>query len=60
MVDLGPYTFEVLLAYAGALAGLIVLVGATLWKGRQVASRLAEVEARRKQAKPAPVQEAAE
>lgn len=60
MVDLGAYTTEVLLAYAGALGGLIVLVVASIWKGRKVARRLDEVEARRKGATPKTVPEAAE
>jgi len=58
-MELGPYTFEVLLAYAGSLAGLIGIVGASVWQARKVARRLNEVEARRKSAS-VPLPEAAE
>lgn len=44
--DLGKYAFAVLSSYGASLAliGLIVLL--TLWQGRRVKRRLAEVEAR--------------
>ena len=46
MPDLGKYAFAVLSSYGASLAllGLIVLL--TLWQGRRVKRRLAEVEAR--------------
>jgi len=47
MVDLGQYAVPVLAAYAGTISALIVLIGASLVRARQVARQLAEVEARR-------------
>jgi heme exporter protein D len=48
MVDLGQYAVPVLSAYAGTIAALIVLVGASIWRARRVARDLSVVEARRK------------
>ncbi|WP_371258132.1 heme exporter protein CcmD [Jannaschia sp. CCS1] len=47
MVDLGQYAGPVLAAYAGTIACLIGLVGASVMRARRVAQRLAEVEARK-------------
>lgn len=47
MVDLGQYAVPVLSAYAGTLAALVVLIGASILRARRVARRLNEVEARR-------------
>ena len=55
MVALGPYTFEVLTAYAGALGLLFLLITVSIWRGRRVARRLMDVEARRKRASVPPV-----
>lgn len=48
MLDLGEYAVPVLSAYAGTIACLVVLVGASILRARRVAKRLAEVEARRR------------
>lgn len=45
MPELGKYATEVLSAYAGSLALLIVLVGLTLHKGRKAKADLARAEA---------------
>ncbi|MEM1273684.1 MAG: heme exporter protein CcmD [Pseudomonadota bacterium] len=47
MPDLGPYTFEVLLAYGGALGMLFVLLALSIWRSRRTQRRLTEVEERR-------------
>lgn len=47
MVDLGPYTVTVLSAYAGTIACILGLIGASILRARRVARRLTEVEARR-------------
>ncbi|MBD1205566.1 MAG: heme exporter protein CcmD [Rhodobacteraceae bacterium] len=46
MPDLGKYAFEVLSSYAASLLLLALIVGLTVWQGRRVKRRLAEVEAR--------------
>ncbi len=50
MPDLGPYTTEVLMAYAGALTLLAVLVIVSIRRARRVRRRLDEIEARRRAA----------
>lgn len=45
--DLGPYVVEVLSAYAGTLALLLILVAGSVWQGRKTRIRLEEFEARR-------------
>lgn len=47
MLDLGQYAAPVLGAYAGTIACLGVLVAGSVLRARQVARRLAEVEARK-------------
>lgn len=46
MPDLGKYAFAVLSSYAASLFLLAVIVGLTVWQGRRVKRRLAEIEAR--------------
>lgn len=46
MPDLGKYAFAVLASYGASLALLVVIVGMTVWQGRRVKRRLAEVERR--------------
>lgn len=46
MPDLGKYAFEVLSSYAASLALLAMIVALTVWQGRRIKRRLAEVEAR--------------
>ena len=45
--DLGPYAVEVLSAYAGTLALLLILVAGSVLQGRRTRLRLKEFEARR-------------
>ncbi|MBF9026102.1 heme exporter protein CcmD [Rhodobacterales bacterium HKCCD6035] len=45
--DLGSYAVEVLSAYAGTLALLLILVASSVWQGRKTRIRLEEFEARR-------------
>ena len=45
--DLGSYAVEVLSAYAGTLALLLILVAGSVWQGRKTRTRLEEFEARR-------------
>ena len=45
--DLGSYAVEVLSAYAGTLALLLILVAGYVWQGRKTRIRLEEFEARR-------------
>ncbi|MDB2548179.1 heme exporter protein CcmD [Paracoccaceae bacterium] len=45
--DLGPYAVEVLSAYAGTLALLLILVAGSVLQGRKTRLRLEEFEARR-------------
>lgn len=46
MPDLGRYAFEVLSSYAASLLLLVLIVAMTVWQGRRVKRRLAEIEAR--------------
>ena len=46
MPDLGKYAFEVLASYGASLALLALIVALTIWRGRRVKRRLAEIEAR--------------
>lgn len=46
MPDLGKYAFEVLSSYAASLVLLGLIVALSVWQGRRVKRRLAEVEAR--------------
>jgi heme exporter protein D len=46
MPDLGKYAATVLSAYGGALALLVALVAASLWRSARVARALREVEER--------------
>lgn len=46
MPDLGKYAFEVLASYGASLMLLGLIVAVTVWRGRRVKRRLAEVEAR--------------
>ncbi|WP_216364877.1 MULTISPECIES: heme exporter protein CcmD [Rhodobacterales] len=47
MPDLGRYATEVLSAYAGSLALLILVVVVSIWQARRVQRRLNSVEERR-------------
>ncbi|QBY00044.1 heme exporter protein CcmD [Rhodophyticola sp. CCM32] len=47
MPDLGRYATEVLLAYGGSLALLVVMVAASVWQSRRVRRRLEAMETRR-------------
>ena len=47
--DLGKYADTVLSAYGASIIMLVVLVGASLWKGKRVRSDLEQVEARTRQ-----------
>lgn len=47
MPDLGRYATEVLSAYAGAIALLVILIAASVWKARKVLRQLREAENRR-------------
>jgi len=47
MPDLGRYATEVLSAYAGAIALLVLLIVASVWKARKVLRQLREAETRR-------------
>jgi heme exporter protein D len=47
MPDLGRYATEVLMAYGGSIALLLIIVGVSIWKAGQVRRRLEVVEARR-------------
>ncbi len=49
MPDLGRYATEVLSAYAGSLALLVLIVIVSIIRARRVRARLDEVEARRRQ-----------
>lgn len=44
--DLGRYAFEVTLAYAGSIAGLVALVWLSVLRSRRVRRALEEAEAR--------------
>ena len=44
--DLGKYAFAVLSSYAASVLLLVAVVLLTIWQGRRVKRRLAEVEAR--------------
>jgi heme exporter protein D len=48
MPDLGKYGDTVLSAYGVSILLLVVLVGLSLWRGRQVRAALAAVEERAK------------
>ena len=47
MPDLGPYTVEVLSAYAVTILPLVAIVILSVWKARRTRSKLSDVEARR-------------
>ncbi|MEO0829878.1 MAG: heme exporter protein CcmD [Pseudomonadota bacterium] len=44
MPDLGEYGFEVMLAYAGALGLLTLLIAVSWWRAAKVRRALAEME----------------
>ena len=46
MPDLGPYAFEVGLAYAGSIAILVFLVGLSIWQSRRAKTAPDEAEDR--------------
>jgi len=47
MPDLGRYATEVLMAYAGTIVLLGMLIAASVWKARKVLRQLREAENRR-------------
>lgn len=47
MPDLGAYGFYVILAYAGSIILLGILLGLSIWQSRRVQRRLTDVEERR-------------
>jgi len=47
MPDLGRYATEVLSAYAGTIALLILLIAGSVWKARRVLRQLRDAENRR-------------
>lgn len=46
MPDLGKYADTVLSAYAASILLLVVLVAASLWRGRKVRAEMKKLEAR--------------